>query len=237
MAKTLAQIQTLVRYNARDDSIDLTTTTNLAIVNETYRELISQLPWPEYLRKAILTSQTVADQEEYQWTGASFPIFLDVNYIEILSLSYDKDTTDSDIFNTNTITSATARYTYKAVWPPPNEWEWNLAGRRTSVDQPLWYKRLNNGTNDVVALRPTPSVTGYNIRVVGVIEPTALTGSSDTTGFISNQADEAFAHLVAANLATRDGFNDIATWNTNKTNSILKGLFQDEQITTEEISG
>jgi hypothetical protein len=235
MAKTLEEIQTLTRFYSRDDSLTLTDTDNLSVTNQLYRELISLVPWPEFTRKAILSSQTVADQEEYEWTGTSFPIFMDVDYIEVLSLSYDKDTTDSDVFNTSTITSATSRYTYKMIHPPPNEWEWNLAGRRGSVDQPLWYKRLYNSANKV-ALRPTPSVSGYNIRVVGKVEPTELTLLADVTEFISNYSDEAFSHILAATFSAKNGFPDIAQLNTGKANNILRSIFGDETITTEKIT-
>jgi len=234
MTKKLTSIQKQVQFNARDDSLDLTTATNLAIVNEVYRELANMFEWPEFFFTGTLTATTLEDTEEYAWTGTGFPTFMDVKTVEIESPSHDPDTVDDDVFNTSTVTAATSRSTWKLIHKPPNEMEWNLAGRRTSVVTPLYYRRNDDGTNNKISFRPTPSTEGYAIQVTGMGEPTALTGGTSTTEFITNAADDAFAHMIAVAFAARDGMNDIAQLNQQKAMNILSIMFSKEQVTEEK---
>jgi hypothetical protein len=291
MAKTLTQIQQAVKFITADDNVVLTDGFGRRMANRVYRGLAASFPWPELNKKAVLTSPTVVDQENYELTGEDMPNFVDLDYVEVKSLSYDRDTVDSDIFNTDTISSATARYTHKLVNIPPNEFEWNLAGRRDSTDTPLWYKRFNSNrhiivTADVgtginkwhsvnngatwvqtttanigdevryyaataaigtgateatdtnrIALRPTPSVAGYEIRVVGIEEPTELSGHSSTTVFILSNADDALEYLLSAAWEFR--FKRIAMGKVNleRAAKTLSNIFTKQLITTETISG
>jgi len=151
MTRTLTNIQTSVRYFGRDDSIDLTTDPLLTVSNTIYRSLAAAFDWPEMHRRAVLTSETVADQESYQWTGEDFPTFLDVKSVEIKSLSFDSPTTSSSVFGVSALTEATARYTWKNIYQPPNEFEWDEAGRRSSVDTPMYYRRYLSNRHIIVA--------------------------------------------------------------------------------------
>jgi hypothetical protein len=141
MTRTLTNIQTSVRFYGRDDSIDLTTDPGLTVSNTVYRGLAAAFDWPEMHRRAVTVGVTVADQESYLWSGEDFPNFLDVKSVEIKSLSYDPPTTSTSVFGVSSLTEPTARYTWKHIYPPPNEFEWDEAGRRTSVDTPQYYKR------------------------------------------------------------------------------------------------
>ncbi len=291
MSKTLAQLQQSVKFILEDDSIILTDGFGRPLANRVYRALAAAFHWPELNRKAILTSKTIVDQENYELAGEDMPNFVDIDYVEVNSLSFDQPTTDSDIFNTNAITDASSRYTYKMIQVPPNEWEWNLAGRRNSTITPLWYKRFrsnrhilvtadvgddtnrwhsvsdgttwtqstsanigdevryyaatdNTGTGastatdtDRIALRPTPSVADYEIRVVGIKEPTEFTGQSSTTVFLLSNSDDALEYLLAAAWAFKFGKNDMGNLNIERATSRLKNIFGNEQVTTETIKG
>lgn len=291
MARSLTSIQTLVRFFSRDNSLVLTADPELTAVNSIYRALAGSFEWPELTRRAIITSPTVIDQENYEWTGEDFPTLLDVNSVEIKSLSYDFPTTSSSVFNVSSVSEPTARYTWKHCYQPPDEFEWDLAGRMPSVDMPKWYKRflsnrhilvaadvgdgsnrwhsVNDGSTWVqstssnigdevryyaataadgtgastatdtnrIALRPTPSVAGYEIRITGVEEPAALTVGGSTTVFILSSSDDAFVHLISAHMSARDGLNEIYQYNIQQATQILNRIFTAEKITKEEIQG
>lgn len=150
MAKTLADIQQAVKDLTLDDSVVFTAGFGRKMFNRLYRALAARFDWPELSVRAVLASATVVDQENYEWTGEDFPIFLDVKIVEINSLSFDSPTTSSDVFATSNLTEASARNTFKMIQQVPNEFEWNLAGRRGSIDTPIWFKRFLSNRHIIV---------------------------------------------------------------------------------------
>ena len=236
MAKTLANIQKSVKDIVQDEKAVFTDGFGRTMFNSIYRSLVAKFDWPELSKRSAITSQTVADQEDYTWTGTSFPVFLDIKSVEVESLSNDEPTTSSDVFGTSTLTEATARNTYKMIQQAPNEFEWNLAGRRASVKTPIWFKLYYTSATQV-SLRPAPSITGYNIRVTGTIEPTELTTPAGTTIFLQSSADDALEHMLAAAWLFKLKNETQANIELQRAASRLNAVFQDEQITTETIKG
>jgi hypothetical protein len=151
MAKTLRNIEQSVKNITNDDAVVLTDGFGRKLFNRTYRGLVALFSWPEFLRRAVLTSPTVVSQENYQWTGEDFPSFIDLKYVEIESDSYDSPTTSSDIFGTSTLTEATSRNTYKMLFPPPDEFEWDRAGRQAGVDAPQYFRLFRSNRHIIVA--------------------------------------------------------------------------------------
>lgn len=233
MAKTLREIETAVKDITQDNKVVLSVSYGLKMFNRIYRSLVAKYPWPEQTRTAALTSSTVADQESYAWTGTSFPTFLDVRTVEMLTPSDAAPTTSSDVFGSSTLTSPTGT-SYKVIPVAPNEFEWNLAGRLPAQQTPRWHKRLYGSANSV-SFRPIPSTSGYAIRITGITEPTELTAAAGTTIFIQSSADDALEHLIAAAWLFKFKNNDQANLETQRAADILNTIFVNEQITTEDI--
>lgn len=239
MAKTLRNIQQSVKDITGDNTVIITDGLGRKMFNRIYRNLVARFDWPELLQSVVLGSQTVANQEEYEWTATSWPVFLDLKYVEILSESYDSPTTSSDVFGSGTLTEPSSRTTYKNVYPPPNEYEWDLAGRRTSIDQPKYFKRQYDRTNTrhVIAFRPAPLTSGYNIRAVGVVEPTELSTPAATTIFLQSSADDALEYMLAAGWLFKFKNNKDAEIQIQRAVTKLQSVFRQERITTEDIRG
>ena len=231
MAKTLTQIQTGVRYNARDDSIDLTDTTLLAIVNRIYRRMSAALPFPELTRRENLNT-TTADQNSYSIDGLTNK-YTDFKVVEILNNALDVDTFGTIVFGINKFTSS-ASTTYKSIHPPATEQDWDIAGRTTSQQIPDYYRRLHDGTNNIIEFRPAPSTASQQIRVTGIIEPSELTAASSTTIFLLKEADEVFEHLIAAEIIDREGTDpNYANTNRQQASGLLTRLFGVENVPEE----
>lgn len=214
MAKTLTAIQTLVRFNARDDSLDLTVDPGLSITNAIYREVAAAFPWPELRKTVNLTAATTTSSKFVSWANATSAVFTDVKGVEV------ETTATSSVFNLLNV--------------PDTEWDWNLAGKATA-GIPVYYKRVDNSGTQSVELRPQPSYATGVVRVIGIIEPTELTIGASTTLFLASTADDALAYMIAASFAVRDGFNDLVNINVQKATSALKQLFSKEQITQETV--
>ena len=151
MAKTLRNIQQSVKDITSDDNAVLTSGLGLKLFNRTYRGLTALFDWPEAIRRAVLTSKTVATQEYYTFTGEDFPVFMDIKFVEVETPSYDSPSASSDIFGAYALTAATTRLNWKILYPPPNEFEWNLAGRIESVTTPQWFKQFKSNRYFIVA--------------------------------------------------------------------------------------
>lgn len=176
MATTISNLQTLVRWEARDSQFSLTDSNGLSIGNAVYRRLAALIDWPE-LNYQDTTLSTTAGTEKYTWPTTYD--FIDVTGIEIQD-PYDNSK-------------------YKMVSPAPSEFEFGLMRAKENAFPEL-YKRGNDGTNNVLYLAPAPNISSLTIRITGQIEPTAYTLASSTTVFISSSADDALSYLIAADL-------------------------------------
>lgn len=236
MAKTIREIEAAVRDITQDNKVTLSVSYGLKMFNRIYRALIAKFPWPEQTETAALTSNTVASQESYAWTGASFPTFLDLRTVEMLTPSDAAPTTSSDVFGSSTLTSPTGT-SYKVIPVAPSEFEWNLAGRLPAQQTPRYYKRIYDSANKI-SFRPIPSTSGYAIRVTGISEPTELTtaiGATGTTIFLQSSADDALEHLIAAAWLFKYKNNDQGNLETQRAADILNTIFVKEQITAEDL--
>ena len=212
MAKTLTQIETLVQFNARDDSIALTTDPGLSIANSIYRAVASLLPWPEFRKTVSTTATTLTTTGNYAWVTTN--VFGDVRSVEVGATATDA--------------------TFQLLVSPPTELDWNLASKQANTI-PVYYVRHNTGGADKVELRPNPSYAGASIKVTGIVEPTDLVNGSSVTDFLTSSADDALAHLIAASFAVRDGFAPLAQVNTQRATEILQKIFGAEQVPAESI--
>jgi len=202
MSKTLASIQTAVQYHARDSSLSLTTTTNLAIVNKIYRSLSALLPLPEL--RLLYSFSTTADDEDYTWSSST--IFLDVVSVTM------QDEEDNNY--------------YKLITPVPDEWTWAKAGTKPSQSIPDHYLRQKNslGTN-LILFRPLPKYSSKTVRIFGSTEPTELAASTDTTVFIQKTMDDIFEYLIAADFSIQTGFIEWGRELEQRANILIRGIF------------
>jgi hypothetical protein len=63
----LSDIQTQVRFFAKDDNIDLTTEPGLSIANEVYRRVVRSKKHPEFRLRKGLEVQTLSGTSLYVW--------------------------------------------------------------------------------------------------------------------------------------------------------------------------
>lgn len=239
MAKTLANIEKGVRFITKDDGVVLTSGFGQSMFNSIYRSLCAKFDWPELLYERTITSQTATSTGIYEWTATSWSVWLDLRHVKVLSDSYDSPTTSSDILGVSSVTEATSRTTYKNVYPPPNDYEWDIEGRKAAVDQPKYFKRYYDasGARHVIELRPAPATAGYNIKAVGKVEPTELSVRSDTTVFLQSSADDALEYLIAAAYYFSGKDNDQAEIEIKRAADRLNSIFVAERITTEDLKG
>jgi len=176
MAKTIATIQSLVRWECRDQTFSLVDTSGLQIGNSLYRRLCALIEWPE-LNREDSTLSTTSGTEKYTWPATN--TYIDITGIEIQD-PYDNSK-------------------YKQVSAAPSELEFNLMREKPKAFPEL-YKRGHDGTNNVLRLAPKPDTTGLTIRLTGQIEPAEYTGSTDTTVFIMSSADDALSYIIAADV-------------------------------------
>lgn len=237
MAKTLANIQKAVRFLTQDEGVILTDGFGRVIFNSIYRALCAKFDWPELIKEYTITSQTTTTTGVYAWTATNWPVWLDLKTVSILSDSYDSPTTSSDILGVSSVTEATARTTYKNVYPPPNEYEWDIQGRKAAVDQPKYYRLYYDQANsrNAIELRPAPSTAGYNIKGFGKVEPTELSTQAGTTVFLQSSADDALEHVIAAAWFFAKKDNTQAELELKRAADRLGSIFKLERITTEDI--
>lgn len=181
MAQTLGTIQTAAAYYARDTGLDLTTANSqgLAISNQVYRDVAALLS-PSELNRTDTSLTTTADTEEYTWPSS--PIFIDVTSIEV------QDPTNE--------------LKFARIDPVVSNDDWTDYRNGKSCF-PRVYKRAHNGSNNVIQLAPKPKTAGLTIRITGIVEPTAFSGTSSTTVFLSNIVDDAISILIAASFSSK----------------------------------
>jgi hypothetical protein len=185
MALTLSEIETLVRHEARDSELNLTSGTGLAVFNMLYRRYSALFVWPELTRTN--TTTTVADTATYTWPTTNN--YSDVKLIEIQNPSQDNK--------------------YVPIMPARSE---IIFSRYNSENPsfPVVYKRDNNGTTDILNLAPAPSDGNLTIRIIGIAEPANLASGSDQTVFIDKTSDDGLVYLIAADYAFKRAQNERA---------------------------
>ena len=204
MAKTLTEIQTLVRFLARDEGILLTDATGLAVTNMVYSRMVEGLRFPEFIRNDESLT-TVADQEAYTWPTT-------VIFTEVIDI---------------TVQDPSHNLRYRVVPSPPNDFEWaRIRGSQPAF--PLMHLRLQTSGVDQLLLSPAPHVTGLTIRIHGHVEPADLTAGSSTTIIIQRDADNALAHLIAASFLDKRNDKPLADHHRLLAEGILKPLAKKE---------
>jgi hypothetical protein len=212
MAKTLAQIETLTRFFARDETLSLTNTTGLIISNTLYRSLAASFKWTEFRQVHDLTTATTSGTGVYTWAFSGTPVFRDVTAVEVGS-----DASDT---------------TFVLLIPAPSETVWAEV-RNDANSIPAYYQRLNSAGTDQIELRPIPAYTSATIKVTGIIQPAEFTAGSSTTEFLQSTVDDALAHIIAASFSFRDGFEQLGAANIQAATSMLQSVLKGESVTTE----
>jgi len=212
MAKKLSEIQVGVRHLARDSSLDLTTASNLEIVNRTYRFLVASLPFPEFRRIDVSTS-TNAGSGDIGWPTGN--IFVDVVSVEI------QDGDDND--------------RYKLITSPVDEWTWGEAAHKKAQSVPDYYMRYYRDSKqaEYIEVRPVSKYSSKIIRITGTVEPTDLESSGSSTLFIRKTADDVLEHLVAADIVSQAGDREWAPQLINKAVLLLQQTFGKELVPEE----
>ena len=212
--KSVGELQVGTRFHMGEGSISLTETTNLEVVNQVYRALMSMLPFPETRRQdtSIVTTRGTA---AYTWPNSV--VWLDVTALEIQN-GDDQDR-------------------YKLVFPPPDEWELSNARRRQNQAVPDYYLRYATSAGNKVELVPPPKYGGKTVRITGIIEPPLLEGTNSQTVFLSRLADDAMEHLIASTFYYRDGFSPRGELEMNKAMTIFQQLFGKERVPVEMLRG
>jgi hypothetical protein len=184
MASTLSDIEEIVRFESRDDILDITTagSSGIAVANLIYRRLGALIKWPELYRE-YTSLTTVSEQEAYTWPSS-------VQYVDVTSIEVQDPTQNNN---------------YVVVPATRSELDWSIS-RREDPDFPLVYRRVYNGTNHVLQLAPKPKVSGSIIRITGLVEPAQLTSGSSTTLFLTKLADHALAYMIAADYSDQRNF-------------------------------
>lgn len=178
MALTLSEIQTLVRHEVRDNSLDLTSGTGLSVANMLYRRYSSFIAWPELTRTSTLT--TTAGSSVYTWPSDNS--YSDVRIIEIQNPDKDLDFTP--------VVPARSEIVYTKYSGYPKGF-------------PVVYRRDNDGISNILNLAPAPNVTGLTIRIKGVVEPNNLSSGSSETVFLNKSSDDGLAYLISADYASK----------------------------------
>ncbi len=201
MATEINTLQASIRRYARLSNYNATSAEALIAGNNATRVLAGLVPWQE-LTRSNQTINTVASQEQYPL--ASVQIFLQITIVEIV------DPNDST-----------------RLIPIPkymNDVTWRLAGKEPD-GVPEIHRKEHNGTDNVLSLRPKPLLAGTNnIKITGIIEPTAYTSGSNSTPFHTVTADDILAHMWAASELFKSGENTHANWNMGQAIQSLRAL-------------
>ena len=214
MATAITNIQSRVRWEARDSDFSLIDTTGLSIANMAYRRLAAIVEWPEFNQS--ITVAATADTEAITWPTT--PVFSDVTSVEM------QDGDDNDA--------------YKVVYPVRSELEWSIT-RKETASFPKVYKRFNDGTNDQILLAPAPKAAQL-VRITGKVEPTAFSTSLSATEFISSTADDVLAYVIASDIMYKRNQPNRAQMLMQKVAQILSSMTGKEVVPselTEEVSG
>jgi hypothetical protein len=199
-----------VRYEARDVEFSLSDSQGIAMGNAIYRRLCALVPWNE-LNKEDTSLSTTAGTNKYTWPST-------YNYIDVTSVEIQDPYDNSK---------------YKRINAVRSEMEWNIF-REMANGFPEVYKRSHDGTNDVILFAPTPNIGSLTIRITGQTEPTEYTDSSAQTVFLTNSADDAYAYLIAADIADKRAQPNRANALIGRASEVLSVL-AGKEITPDEL--
>lgn len=208
--KTVTELQSGMQFKGAEDSIDITSGEGLENLNNVYRAVAAELPWPELMRED--TSIVTTSASRYTWPDQRF---LDVKMVEI------QDGDDNNL--------------YKAFWPPADMASLSIARRRKAKSVPDHYFRMSTAALDQIELVPAPKYSGKIVRITGIIEPGDLGGQDDPTVFLLRVADDAIEWLLAGMYYERDGFGDRAQVCFRNAQQIFQRLFGKELVPDELI--
>ena len=190
MADTLTNIQTDIRFWADDDNLTVTSGANLRAFNTVYEGMLTPdyrlmgvkigRRWPEVTREDTSLTMVIG-QEQYTWPAS--PDFKPPFYIEGLDTNASNDP--------------------YPIPPAPDMASWSVLDDQNNA-RPIYYRLIDVSGTVKLALRPAPDQADP-IRITGLIEVTALTGGSDSTIFLNQNADKALAMLVAATFKAKRG--------------------------------
>ena len=88
---------------------------------------------------------------------------------------------------------------------------------------------------NAIAFRPFPSTASQRIQVTGSLEPTAMTGLSSTTAFISDYADDILARLIAADWLFHESEREKAQEQLTIASQQLEGIWKNEMVSEEHL--
>lgn len=209
MSLSLNEIQTLVRWEARDSKIDLTDASSLAVFNMLYRRMSALFLWPELTRTDSSLSTTSGDST-YTWPSTNR--YIDVTLVEM-----------QNPFNDNKydpIMPARTEITFAEESTKPNGF-------------PTVYRRTHDGTNHILEFAPAPDTSSLGIRIKGLIEPTALADGGESTVFLTKLADDALVFLIAADYAAKREDAERSNELLSRTAEILTALSGREILPSE----
>lgn len=220
MAKTLKDIEQLVRTYTNKKDIVLALSPGIDDLNSLYRKIAIMHKWPELRRIvtsfSLLTSTTTGI---YPWIGDSV---MDGGIATTTSFAFAADggtaTTSVfvlsadggnafilrfyDVVNIEVETTATSNI-FNSMLSVPNESEWNQTGK-DSAGIPVYYVRRKTDTN-VMEVRPVPSYSGGLFKITGYVEPDPLTNLNSTTDFLISAVDDVLARFISAVWFRRSG--------------------------------
>ena len=223
MAKTLAEIEKIVRYYTGNRKLVLAVDPGLNFFNSMYRGIARAVPWPEF-RVLVRDDniKTVSGTNVYDWLGRDIidggasdtttssaePFWFEIDGGSSTDSafpltvdggsSFDNTTVFSDVVAVEVGDSSATDAAYNLMISPPSEAEW---GKTASDDDgvPVYYVRFSQGGTNKMELRPAPDYNNATIQVTGYEEPENIVYESDTTSFTSDLGDDILARILSAN--------------------------------------
>jgi hypothetical protein len=207
--KSIADIQTMVRFFARESTISLVDTDGKLILNEAYRKLAIMNPSGDFRFEDTSISTTKGT------AGYDMP---NIDWLQILSVSMQ----DHDDNNK-----------YKQVSSAIDEHEWNKSEREMANSIPQYYNLSYTGGNHKITFRPGVLHNSKLVRITGIKKPKELRTTQDITVFSNEVVDDAFAHTLAYIYSQRSGFKDIEQQQLSQAQSLLGSVIGREVLPRE----
>lgn len=239
---TVLQLQDLVRYYARDESILLTGTTGLSILNTAYRRLVLETDAAEFRVKTRL-AQTIDGQGTYvfnltevidEGTSGTSPTGEmsegdsgDTGTITIDGGDSSNPCTFTQIYSVEVENNATGNLKNIQVHAG-SEYTWSDSGRDAKQIPVYWLRKDEAGVNKI-EFRPAPEYNYGDIIVTFKDEPDLLALSTDTTRYLSKTMDDILARYVASEYLIRNGFLDAGTFQIETAKNILSTMAKEWQ--------
>lgn len=251
MAKTLGQIELLVREYTKTDSIVLSVEPGLSLFNSVYRSVARLYKWPELrdtiVDDTIVTSTTtnvypwpnVSRIEEGDATTTSYAVTLDegtATTSQYWRQIDEGDATDSAVAFWDVVAIEVGNDASSTInelmLQPRDETEWGETGQ-DDPSVPTYYLRKKVGSDNKIELRPAPNYSGGKIEFTGYVEPDELTKIGDTTVFQAKNADNALARLIASEYYIKMGEQEKAAQQVAEAEKFLAPFKR--ELTTSEL--